>query len=446
LLLLPLLSHSIPAFAANLQAPTPEELQMTSQPEVPGADAVILNIEETASDREETASAFDIDSAGKRNFHSVYIRMKILTEAGRRYADVAIPNVGGLFSLGEVQGRTIQTDGSIVPLTAKPLIKNYEAVFAMPNVQVASIIEYRYFLRYDGRLNIAPEWYIQRELFIRAGKYYFRVNGQDKINGRGEISGGAAYSSNLPKGTAVKYIRSENAFELVVHNVPPLPREEFMPPVQSLSYRVLFYYTEADTESDYWQSEGRSWAKDVDKFISSSKLKDAVSHLVSAGDSDQQKVAKIYEAVMKLENTSFTREHSAAENKAAGIRTKNADDIWEAKRGTADQITLLFVAMVRAAGLQAFSMDVTNRDRAVFVSSFLDKDQLDDEIAIVRIDGKEQFFDPGQRYCAFGQLHWKHTVTQGLREMNGITAIAKTPSASAAQAQTSRVANLDLAR
>jgi len=173
-------------------------------------------------------------------------------------------------------------------------------------------------------------------------------------------------------------------------------------------------------------------------------LKDAVSRIVSAGDSDQQKVAKIYEAVMKLENTSFTREHSAAENKAAGIRTKNADDIWEAKRGTADQITLLFVAMVRAAGLQAFSMDVTNRDRAVFVSSFLDKDQLDDEIAIVRIDGKEQFFDPGQRYCAFGQLHWKHTVTQGLREMNGITAIAKTPSASAAQAQTSRVANLDL--
>jgi hypothetical protein len=37
-----LLLPAIPAMAADWQKPTQEELTMTSQPEVPGADAVIL--------------------------------------------------------------------------------------------------------------------------------------------------------------------------------------------------------------------------------------------------------------------------------------------------------------------------------------------------------------------------------------------------------------------
>ena len=147
---------------------------------------------------------------------------------------------------------------------------------------------------------------------------------------------------------------------------------------------------------------------------------------------------------MQLENTSFTREHTVAENKAAGIRIKTADDIWTQKRGNSDEIALLFIGLVRAAGFNAYAMYVTNRDHAIFVSSFLDMSQLDDIIAIVQLDGKEQFFDPGERYCAFGQLHWKHTVTQGLRQTGAGTAIDKTPSATYSQAQTSRSADLEL--
>ena len=50
-----------------------------------------------------------------------------------------------------------------------------------------------------------------------------------------------------------------------------------------------------------------------------------MQQIVSPGDTDQQKVEKIYAAIMKLENTSFTRTHSAQENKAEGIKVKNAD-------------------------------------------------------------------------------------------------------------------------
>ena len=37
------------------------------------------------------------------------------------------------------------------------------------------------------------------------------------------------------------------------------------------------------------------------------------------------------------------------------------------------------------------------------------------DIAVVVVDGKEQFFDPGTRYCPYGHLAWRHTFAEGIR-------------------------------
>ena len=105
---------------------------------------------------------------------------------------------------------------------------------------------------------------------------------------------------------------------------------------------------------------------------------------------------------MKLENTDFTREHTDAEEKAQGLNdVHNTDDIWKRKRGNDDQLAKLFVAMARAAGLKAYLAAVTDRDRNIFLTGYLSLSQFDDYIAIVNVDGKEQFFDPGARYCPY---------------------------------------------
>src|SRR6516225_4791496 len=57
-------------------APTKEELAMTSIPEVPGAAAVYLNKEETTED--------------KLHAWSIYVRLKVLTEKGKDYANVEL--------------------------------------------------------------------------------------------------------------------------------------------------------------------------------------------------------------------------------------------------------------------------------------------------------------------------------------------------------------------
>jgi hypothetical protein len=250
----------------------------------------------------------------------------------------------------------------------------------------------------------------------------------------------------LPKDTVVKQSNKGGSMniELDVHDIPPIPVENFMPPVLSLSYRVLFYYAAIKSPDAFWKEGGKEWAKDEDKFIGpDSKMKDVAASLVASGDSDDQKLRKIYAAVMKLDNTRFTRDHSEAENKAHKLKDiKNVDDIWDRKRGTDDQITDLFISLARASGLKAYAMYVTDRNRSMFLPGFLSYSQLDDLIAIVNVNGKEQYFDPGQRYCPYEHLAWKHTLTQGLRQTDDGSAIAPTPSEVMSSSRTQRVALL----
>src|SRR5580765_7846079 len=71
--------------------------------------------------------------------------------------------------------------------------------------------------------------------------------------------------------------------------------------------------------------------------------------------------------------------------------------------------------------------------------------QLTSEIAIVVVDGKEIFVDPGTPLCPFGQLAWQHTSSQGMRQTSdGGTALAPTPSANYKDAISKRVGRLVL--
>jgi hypothetical protein len=148
---------------------------------------------------------------------------------------------------------------------------------------------------------------------------------------------------------------------------------------------------------------------------------------------------------MTLENTSFTRQHDSAEEKAQGLKeVRNTDDIWTRKRGNNDQLAELFVAMARAAGMKAQLIAVTNRDRSLFSKNYLSMNQLDDTLAIVNVDGKDHFFDPGTRYCPYEHLSWKHTFAQGIRQTDGGTDYAQTPGEPYTFSHTERIANLTI--
>ena len=141
----------------------------------------------------------------------------------------------------------------------------------------------------------------------------------------------------------------------------------------------------------------------------------------------------------------FSRQKSSAELKKEKLKpVRNAEDVWKQQSGTDDDITLLFVALARAAGLKSYAAQVVDRNRAIFDDSYLSLRQLDDYLAIVVLD-KEIFLDPGQKMCPFGLLHWKHTLASGLRMTDNGPAPVATPAMTYKSAAVNRSANLTIA-
>ena len=444
-----------PLTRAQWTVPTAEELSMTSQPEVPGAPAVYLFREETTED--------------KLHMFSTYVRLKVLTERGKEYANVELDYMhyseGSSIIIDNIEGRTIHPDGTIIPFTGKPYDKLVQKtqglrvmskVFTLPDVEVGSIIEYRYKLRLDDNWFMAPKWFIQSPLYTRKAHYTWRPTDKQLISTEddGAPSTSISWTKILPAGAQLKQTQlpatglsgGQYIFDLDVHDVPPAPEEDYMPPISSFTYRVLFYYCAYRSPDDFWKNAGKHWAKLQDKFIGPGPaVSAAVRDLVLPTDTQDQKLRKIYAAVMRLDNTNYTREHSTAEEKSQGLKeVRNTDDIWTRKRGNNDQITDLFIAMARAAGMKAYVGVVTNRDRSLFYRAYLSMSQLDDDIAIVNVDGKDEFFDPGSRYCPYQHLEWKHSQTSGLRQVDGGTGSLETPGEPYTYSKILRIADLTM--
>jgi len=399
---------------AQFQEPTKEELQMTSDPKAPGAAVVYLYREERTDDA--------------LHYHSMYERIKVLTEKGKEAATIRVPYEHGVFKVTDIQGRTIHADGTVVPLTAKPSDltdvkeKNFQVntmVFTLPSVEVGSILEYRLQIRYDDEWISSPDWIIQQQYYVHKAHYFFQPS---------HSSNGLLWTSHVKAGTKLQQ-DGQGRFTYDVEDVPALPDEDWMPPLNSVKSRINFYYASAVSGQQFWQQAAKDWAKDTEHFASADTgIRNAVAELVASGDSDEQKAQKLYAAVMKLENTDFTRTKSEAERKKEKLKEiKKAEDVWVQKSGDSDELALLYVAMARAAGLQADPMQVVNRNRAIFDPDYMSLRQLDDYVVVVTLGGKETYLDPGQKMCPFGLLHWKHTMASGLKLNGKSPVLARTP-------------------
>ena len=363
---------------AQFQEPTQDELKMTSDPKAPGASAVYLNIEEITND--------------PLSFRSYYARIKVLTEKGKDLATVEVPYWRDAFKVTDIKARTIHADGTVIPLVGKPddllVAKKGNAavgdkVFNLPSVEVGSILEYRFELRYDRRFS-SPTWEIQRPFFVHQAHYAFLPfkaflpGAQNATNWavadeHGDQANSLIMWPILPPGMEVNHDGATGRYSLDVADIPPTPKEAWMPPGDSFLYKVQFYYKGSASAQDFWTFEARRWSKEVDHFAEPTKsIREVVSGLIAPGDNDEAKARKLYRAVQALDNTDFSRKKDKAELKQLGLRiAKRADDTWSQKSGSSEDIALLYLAMLRAAGLSANAMKVVDRERAVFDASHM---------------------------------------------------------------------------
>src|SRR5208283_2151733 len=90
-----------------------------------------------------------------------------------------------------------------------------------------------------------------------------------------------------------------------------------------------FYYVSAtdpknETPDKFWNRKGKAWSDEVDHFVNKkSALESDLAHTVSADDSPEVKLRKIYARVQKIRNLSMEDAKSEKEEKQEQIKPNN---------------------------------------------------------------------------------------------------------------------------
>jgi Domain of Unknown Function with PDB structure (DUF3857)/Transglutaminase-like superfamily len=385
---------------------SPEDLQMHGEPKAPGAAAIYLYRQ------------VDRDDTYPRESH--YLRLKILTEEGRKYANVEIPFVKGTEYVRGISARTIRPDGTIArfdgtvyekPLVSTRGMKLLAKTFTLPDVEVGSIIEYRYQHELQAGFVFDSHWILSQELFTRHAKFslipdrYFNLTW--------------SWPRGMPEGTPAP-AKERDRIRLESHDIPAFVEEEFMPPANELKYRVDFIYSNESVEKDpvvFWKHFGKQAFVKTQKFTDEPKaMRRVVEQVVQADDPPETKLRKLYERVQLVRNTTFESEKSEQEIERDKQRPAHSvEDVWNRGAGTASEVTYLFLALVRAAGLQADFALVSTRDKYFFSPAVENPEQLNSNLVIVALDGRDIFLDPGIPCTPFGMLPWNETAVRGLR-------------------------------
>jgi hypothetical protein len=397
----------MPSRAADWQPITPEELQMKAEPKAPSAAAIYLYRQ---VDRDDASST-----------ESTYSRIKILTDEGRKFANVELPYFKGASRITGLEARVIRPDGSIAEFDGtvyeKPIVKArgvkvMSKTFTLPSVEVGSIIEYRYRRVMPSGWVFNSRWLLSDELFTRRAVFSLRPANTLFLRW--------SWPLGLPPDTKPPE-KERGLIRLETRNVPAFVTEEFMPPEDVMKYRVEFIYEDEQSDqrepAEYWKAFGKRSNNKVQRFTKADReLEQEVARLVQPGDSVETKARKLYARAQQIRNLSFERqatEQETAREKLAD--NQDAQDVLKHGYANADEVTWFFYGLLRAAKIDASMVLVATRDDNFFNPGLMNSGELNTCVVLLTLDNKEVFLDPGMPFMPFAYLPWSETGVKGLR-------------------------------
>lgn len=391
---------------------TPDDMQVKEVPGDPGAPAIQLYHADYIDD----------------NLHSefLYNRIKILNDQGKKYADVEIP-IFPETSISDLKARTIHPDGKIIDFSGKAFektiikgqgIKYLAKTFTLPEVTVGSIIEYKYLVMMPEDKVYTNYWIIQHELYTMKQSFSMKAyKGHVETKHSGDTQLQVVFG-NMPANLKPQK-KSEGVVEMQAANIAAFHAEDYMPPEDSYKPRVIFFYGGSDVGSPdkFWQQVDRDLNKGAEGFIGNHpEIQKAATDAIGSESDWEQQVRKLYARAQQIRNLGYERERTQEELKKEDLKkNSNVVDVLNHGYGTRQDIVFLFVALARAAGFRTSVLYVSDRSDHFFDKGLLSENQLDNVMAVVKINGQDVYLDPGTRFCPYGLIRWTRTSTAALK-------------------------------
>ena len=402
MLLVTALFLSAPALRAADDFPpiTPEEAALSAETLGTKEPAIILSRQ----------GAFYMQDFGKQMTDSrlvVQVRLKILTDEGKEYGEIALPH-SSANRLRELRGRTVLPDGRILPLQtthrqeASRKDPFFITVAAFDGVEVGAILDYEYTVRFSSYMYLEP-WYFQDRIPTRHSEIAFYVPGHIGVKpwARESVPGSMKFEVNQQVGG----IRELRAW---ADNLPAIPAEPFTYPFADLASQYLLLPTQYVIQTvpvdllTSWKQIGeifeRHWGE-----LRRGKAKSKGRDLAAGQSSPRAKAEAIYR---------FVRDEIRLES--LGDPDASIDKVLAAGRGDEGDQALLLQAMLDGAKLDAEIVWASTRSNGAPDMNTPNPGWFDTNLVHLELDGQPVYLLPTDRGLAFGQLPPDLEGTQAL--------------------------------
>jgi hypothetical protein len=358
-----------------------------------------FNLKECPFDK--TADALLLFDQALSNYNDQYnlvtdrrIRLKILKESGIERGNIHIRfyNRDKFEFIGRINA-VIATPGANKEITWGKLEQKSvytrkindvwsEMVFAMPNVKVGSIIEYRYTstMEHYGGLQ---DWYFQDEIPTVLSSYKLYILPNTSFNY-------VIRKSNFMN-VDVQPDNSSGSILFEMKNVPGLRDEAYSTSYRNYLQRVNFQLSSirrGGAEMKYsnnWKElnkeflDSREFGAQINKSISTPADALAVTYT-----DPFRKMQFIHNYVRK--NFQWNKEYDLYAN-------SSLKSVVDKKSGSAADLNLLLVNMLKDADFNVYPLLVSERWHGYIDTTLSFQDQFDKVVALVYIDGKKYVLD-----------------------------------------------------
>ena len=436
-----------------------------------------LDMENLAEQKDypEASAVFLLDdgefNVGENSIFTRHIIVRILNEAGLRYANIEIPFDEGN-EVHNIKGRTIKKDGTVIELQPsdiheKTLFPDFilyadskAKVFAMPGVETGSVIEYSYSILY--KIPFAPSWKFQREEPVLLSRITLEV--PDFLKYRFLLAARKDFqidkSISHPAGKVKAIFKAKET--------TPLKSEPFMPPPSEITSKIYFslsalslYGVTATIEGDSWEILGKHYWQMLKKNIKGDKaIKSQVNELTANFTSEKEKIETIYDFVQSKIR------YVAIEIKRGRVIPHEPLKVFTNKYGDCKDKAFLFITMLKEVGIDAFPVLARTSYSGKTVEGFVSGQQFNHMIVAVParyftdIKGYKNFvvkgdkdytttddfvlFDPTSRATPFCQIPWYLENTQALLVKENESKLLTIPFSSARANRTIRECEVDI--
>jgi hypothetical protein len=330
-----------------------------------------------------------------------HVRIKILKDKGLNNANIRIPyySFGRTEKIKNISAQTYNLDAAgniVITKLEKKLVyekkinKRYsEEVFTFPEVKAGSVIEYEYTLKSEGFGGL-KYWYFQKSIPVTYSSY--------TINFPQDFIVSATPKCYLPYNRTATQKSDRDIQTYTMVNVPALPDEPFITTkddyLQHLEPRIVAVNTPTRripvTRS--WPEMIRGLMEDEDFGLQLKKeiprtadLDDALKNLRDP----YQKMATIYYYVRsKMEWNGYNSIWALDGVKSA----------WKDKKGTAGEINLILVNLLKDADLKAHAILVSTKDNGRVNPGVAEVSQFDKVMAYVALNEKEYILDATDKF------------------------------------------------